>query len=142
MLHPELAWVVIAPGVLISMIYGFVKGRTAKVHTYADYITMWIWLGFMFTSVVMMVLVFNVVFKLENYQLIGSMFLMLGGYATFLVGVVIKFRPLIIGGCLFWIFALVGYFLGGDYSLLISAVAVVCGYLIPGYILKSKHNNE
>jgi len=137
-LHVELAWLVIIPGVFISMIYGIVKGRRARVHTYADYLTMWIWLGFLFTSVVMMVVVLNVLSQFNQYQLIGAMFLLLAGYATFLAGITIKFRPLIIGGCLFWIFSLVGYFIGGAFSLLISAVAVVCGYLIPGYMLKNR----
>jgi hypothetical protein len=44
---PYFVWLFVIPGVLVSMIYGFINGKKAKVHTYADMLYMWTWMGFM-----------------------------------------------------------------------------------------------
>jgi hypothetical protein len=63
--------------------------------------------------------------------------LLIGGIATTTTGLLIKFRPVIIGGMAFFIFSIVTTFVSNEYMALIVGVAMVCGYLIPGYLLKS-----
>ena len=53
--HPYYVWLFVIPGVFVSMIYGFTKGRKAKVHTYADKLYMWTWMGFFFASIVLFI---------------------------------------------------------------------------------------
>ncbi len=62
--------------------------------------------------------------------------LLIGGIATTTTGLLIKFRPLIIGGMSFFIFSIATTFVSNEYIALIVGVAIICGYLIPGYFLK------
>lgn len=63
--------------------------------------------------------------------------LLIGGIATTTTGLVIKFKPLTIGGSSFFIFSIASTFVSNEYISLIVAAAIICGYLIPGYFLKS-----
>ena len=63
--------------------------------------------------------------------------LLIGGIATTTSGLLIKFRPLIIGGMSFFIFSIATTFVSNEYIALIVGAAIICGYLIPGYLLKS-----
>jgi hypothetical protein len=46
---------------------------------------------------------------------------------------------LIIGGILFFISAIASVYIPDNYKPLLSGVAIVAGYLIPGYLLKSSN---
>jgi hypothetical protein len=63
--------------------------------------------------------------------------LLIAGIATTTSGLLIKFRPMIIGGMSFFIFSIATTFVSNEYIALIVGVAIICGYLIPGYLLKS-----
>ena len=63
--------------------------------------------------------------------------LLIGGLATTTTGLLIKFMPLTIGGMSFFIFSIATAFVSDEYIALIVSVAIICGYLIPGYLLKS-----
>jgi len=130
--HPYYTWFFVIPGVFVSMIYGFVTGRKAVVHTYAERIYMWIWMAFFFATVVLFIVHSN------SMGTIASYILLLAGIPTFVSGTVIKFRPLIIGGVSFWILALIIHFAGPSIAPLGVPVAMLTGYLIPGYMLKYK----
>lgn len=59
---------------------------------------------------------------------------------TAVTGVMTRFKPLIIGGILFMVFAIISVNLEQEYlKSLNSAVALICGYLIPGYMLRKKN---
>ena len=62
--------------------------------------------------------------------------LLIAGIATTTSGLFIKFRPMIIGGMSFFIFSIATTFVSNEYIALIVGVAIICGYLIPGYLLK------
>ncbi|MFQ5335081.1 MAG: hypothetical protein ACE5DN_03300, partial [Flavobacteriales bacterium] len=70
-------------------------------------------------------------------ELINPFVLCAAGIATFATGRVIRFKPLIAGGISFWIFALFALIFRSDIQFLLSAAAMITGYLIPGYILRS-----
>lgn len=63
--------------------------------------------------------------------------LLLGGFATTTTGLFIKFKPIIIGGMAFFVFSIASTFVSNEYIALIVGVAIICGYLIPGYLLKA-----
>ncbi len=63
--------------------------------------------------------------------------LLIAGIATTTTGLLIKFKPVIIGGMSFYIFSIASTFVTNEYIALIVAAAIICGYLIPGYLLKS-----
>ena len=63
--------------------------------------------------------------------------LLIAGIATTTTGLLIKFKPLTIGGMSFFIFSIASTFVSNEYIALIVGLAIICGYLIPGHLLKS-----
>jgi hypothetical protein len=131
--NPWLVWLLTIPGVFVSLIYGFVKGSKQKVYTYAERIYMWLWLAFLLTAIMLFIFLG---FEKRMYN-VGPYILILAAWATFISGIVIKFRPLIIGGTSIWLFALIAFFAGPAIGPLAVPAAVITGYLIPGYMLKN-----
>jgi len=128
-------WLLVIPGVFVSMIYGFVTGRKAKMHTYADMLYLWTWMGFLVAAIVLFITIS------EDMDSVAPYILILAAMPTFMSGFIIRFKPLIIGGITFWIFALVARF-AGPVAPLAVPVAMLTGYLIPGYMLKRKVDHE
>ena len=62
--------------------------------------------------------------------------LFIAGIGTTISGMFIKFKPLIIGGISFFVFSLVSMYVPNEYIALIVSAAILCGYIIPGYLLK------
>lgn len=86
-------------------------------------------------------LVLALCIKLGNYYP-GPYILTVVGLSTMVTGITIKFRPVILGGVGFFIFAVLSSFFANDYQLLINALAIIMGYLIPGYMLRSYKPEE
>jgi hypothetical protein len=76
--------------------------------------------------------------KLQIYP--SPFILTIAALATTVTGIQIKFRPMIFGGIAMFIAAAVSVFVLNEYQLLISAAALVVGYLVPGYMLKSTNS--
>lgn len=127
--HPYMIWLITIPAWIISFGYGARKAKEARVKTYGNSLIMWVWLAFLFSLLIL-------IFSGQFGELIPALILIIAGICTFITGCILKFKPLIFGGSSFWVFSAI--ILGTDYSYatLISAVAIVVGYLIPGYILK------
>jgi hypothetical protein len=134
--RPWYVWLLTIPGAIVSLLYGFFTGRKVKVHTYAGTIYMWTWLGFLATAIVLYIIMS------KNMQNVAPLILLLAGLPTFISGFIIKFRPLIYGGIIFWIFALIAHYVNPDYASLATSVAMLFGYLMPGYLLKRKASND
>jgi hypothetical protein len=134
--NPWNVWLLTIPGVFVSFIYGFMKGRKEKVHTYAGILYAWTWVGFTFAAIVLFILLAS------NMDSVAPFILTLAALPTFISGFIIKFKPLIIGGITFWVFALVAQFAWPSVAPLAVPVAMLTGYLIPGYLLKRKVDHE
>ncbi|MCB0495198.1 MAG: hypothetical protein KDC79_03630 [Cyclobacteriaceae bacterium] len=125
-------WLLTIPFGIFSFVYGYREGKKEKVRTFIDSIYAWIWVAFIISLILVLVISFR------NVMSITPLVLVIAGFATFLSGQVIKFKPLIWGGIAFWAWSLVAFGLQNELNLIINAVAIVTGYLIPGYMLKNK----
>ncbi|MFZ0471502.1 MAG: hypothetical protein WAL94_02690 [Bacteroidales bacterium] len=133
---PWYVWFFVIPGVFVSMIYGFTKGRKASLHTYAEGIYVWVWMAFFIASVVLFIVHSNQMESVSKY------ILLVAAMPTFISGIVLKFKPLIWGGVSMWVLALAAHFGGDTISGLAVPVAMITGYLIPGYLLRKKGSHE
>ncbi|HQG78699.1 MAG TPA: hypothetical protein PLS58_14525 [Bacteroidales bacterium] len=133
---PWLIWLLVIPGVFVSLIYGYIKGKSSPFHTYADMLYMWTWMGFMIAAIVLFIIISD---RIES---VAPFILTLAGIPTFISGFIIRFRPLIAGGLSFWALALVSYFAGPAAAPLAVPAAMLTGYLLPGYLLKRKVDHE
>jgi hypothetical protein len=75
-----------------------------------------------------------------NWQL-NPVIMLMSTIPTVVSGVLIKFRPLIIGGVCFWVFGILCFLVPDPWQFLVGAVAVIVGYLIPGFMLRYKKEN-
>jgi len=66
-----------------------------------------------------------------------AVMLLVAGIATTTTGLAIRFRPLIIGGMSFFVFSIAATFVTNEYLALVVGAAIICGYLIPGYLLRA-----
>jgi hypothetical protein len=73
-------------------------------------------------------------YKLNFYP--TPIILIIIGIPTTVTGYIIKFKPLMIGGVIFWLASIVSIFTSSDYQLIVCAISIFSGYLIPGYLLK------
>ncbi len=135
---PWYIWYLVIPGVFVSVVYGFMNGKKEHVHTYADMIYMWTWLGFIVVAVFLMLFL-----NLEKrYDLIPPFILLAAGFPTFVSGFIIKFKPLILGGISLWVIALVAYFAGDIIAPLAVPAGMLTGYLIPGYLIRRNISHD
>ncbi|MEM9855960.1 MAG: hypothetical protein AAF843_01315 [Bacteroidota bacterium] len=130
---PFAVWLITIPAWVASFVYGFKQSKKETVKTYSDGLVMWVWLAFTFSILI-------IIFSGHFGALISPLILLTAGMATFMTGIILKFKPLIYGGSSFWIFASIAFHVSSSNSLLVSALAVMIGYLVPGYLLKNSKN--
>lgn len=132
--QPYLAWILMPIGGVISFIKGMREEKSQKVKTQIDEFMKHVLIAFLVSLFI--VLGFGPKLGLNTYPLI----MMVYGFWLFISGGVINFRPLQIGGIINWALAILAFFVGFKFQLLVLGVAVLLGYIIPGYILRSKYN--
>ena len=120
--------------VIFQVIYLQKKKKSQKIKTCTDEINAFVWVVFF---ICMMLMIF-ICLQFKKYEMINPMLLVLYGKPTFLVGIIIKFKPLVIGGICCWGLASISPFIDFDFQLLLIAAAVIAAWIIPGYILKLK----
>lgn len=129
--YPYLVWLIAIPAWIITMVYGARQGSTAGKKTHLDKVNMWMWIGYGFG-----VLPFILFMEKIGYN-VNPVVIVLTSIPTFLTGMMLKFRPLIWGGISFYLFGIICFMVSPLNQYLVGAVAIVCGYLIPGYLLKT-----
>jgi hypothetical protein len=115
---------------IITTILVYRKRKASSTETYLIYFLsrMWGVLGLSFIIVVFI----NVSQKLPPF----TYTLLIAGIGILVSGWAMKFKPLIIGGVLFLVSAIGSIYIADDYKVLLEGVAMIVGYLIPGYLLK------
>ena len=131
--YPFAVWLIVIPGWIISFVYGSRQRKNHKrttTHLAKINITLWVSFG-------VLAVVIPFFGSFINYQ-INPIILLVGSMATLASGVILKFKPLMIGGVIFFVFGLSCFFVSNEYQSLLSALAITLGYLVPGYLLKSQ----
>ncbi|HVZ57032.1 MAG TPA: hypothetical protein VG870_10275 [Chitinophagaceae bacterium] len=128
--------------IIYQIIYMRRRNRKRQVLTYTDNIVAFVWITFV-------ILIFLIAFLIgrlsagDYYVHINPILLALYGMPTFLTGIIVRFRPLMLGGIGCWILSVITPFIGNfDYQFLMVPVAMVIAWIIPGYLLRSKFKRE
>ncbi|MEO8414864.1 MAG: hypothetical protein ABI472_14450 [Ginsengibacter sp.] len=130
-------WLVVYLVLIFQVIYLRKMRKSCRTKTYTGEINGFVWLVF---TICMMLVIF-ICIVLKKYELIDPLLLVLYGMPTFLSGIIIKFKPLVIGAISCWALAIVSPFINIEFHLLLIACAVIAAWIIPGYLLKSKFKN-
>lgn len=127
-----LVWTITIPAWLISIYWGARQEKAKGVSSHLGRVSTAMWISF---GVVIFTLVaFG---NKINFQL-GPVIMLVSAIPTLASGVILRFRPLIVGGILFWMFGIVSFLLPREFQSLVGAIAITCSYLIPGYLLKNR----
>lgn len=119
-------------GIPAAFIYERRRQRTHPTHSKFDRMYGYLWLGFGITTVITIyVNVSNGINPIPSIML-------LVGLATFVSGAIYRFLPLTVGAVVFWISSIICTELNGPEQLLMNAVAIFIGYIIPGLLLWKK----
>lgn len=139
--HHYVVWFAMWLVFIFQMIYVRRRKKQNKVRTYTDEILSYVWITF---AILMFLFgfMFGQIMGMEYYKYFNTALLALYGMPTFLSGIILKTRALVIGGIGCWVLSLVGPFVPYDYQLLMISLAVVIAWIIPGYILQSKYKKD
>lgn len=125
-------WTLTIPAWIITMIYASRHDKSRSISTHLDKISMWLWIALGITILP------SWIFGSAIEWRVNALVLMPVGMATFVSGIIIRFKPLLFGGITFWIAGTLCFIVSPLDQYLIGGVAMIFGYLLPGYMLRSK----
>ena len=137
--HHYIIWMLTWLLVIYQVFYLSRRSKTIKVRTYTDHIIGYVWLVF----IILLFLIGFVIGMIMGggyFIYINPLVLALYGAPTFLSGIILRFRPLVIGGIACWILSLAATVVPYDYQFLLLSLAMVMAWIIPGYILRARYN--
>jgi hypothetical protein len=134
--YPYIVWLLTIPAWIITMVHGARESKSATPRTHLDKVTMWLWICYGLSILPFVFFMNEIRFNINPAILIVT------AVPTFLSGILVKFRPLLFGGVNFYILGIVAFMVSPVDQYLVGGIAVVCGYLIPGYLLRATKEKE
>jgi hypothetical protein len=119
-------------GMAVSVVLTLRRQKASTHRTFIGNIMNYLWGGW----VISLLIIMYFATRLQNYSLILPLTLVMYGMGIFISGGVISYRPLIIGGIIAWIAALIAYFQPYNIQLLLTTATVIVSYIIPGHMLR------
>lgn len=123
-------------GGIIASIHGAAEGKKQGVMSYTDKVFMFLWSAFVVTLVLL------IVGAVANDSNPGSYIIIMTGLPTFVSGGIMRFKPLIVGGLIFWAIGIFSFFFLDEYRSLLFSLAILFGYIIPGIMLKRSEDGS
>jgi hypothetical protein len=127
-------WFLTFLAAIYQIVYLSRQKKNQRVKSYTEDIINAIWICF---GVCMGILTFLMA-KSATWIQIYSMVLMMYGVPTLLSGVVMKFKPLVVGGIACWALSIGSSFVQSIEILLLLAAAVLVAWIVPGYLMRQK----
>lgn len=128
-------WGIPGVGTLLSLVtLRREKNRTPQVHTFVDRCIAYIWLTIGTIAVLYPLVGF--INPMANFMLVPTE-AMLMSIGAILTGLIIRFRPITIGGIVALIFGFAMFFFDQWYLYLFMGM-IVCAIIVPGHILNYK----
>lgn len=131
--HHYIVWTMIIPAVIITIVRSG-KAHRRRYSTYVGDSMKYLWMGIGISFFVLSFIISN---SGGGWIIAYPFFILFYGLGTFVSGMFLKFKPLIIGGVFNWILACVCVLVPYDYQLLIAAVAILTSYIIPGHLIQT-----
>jgi len=129
------SWIV----VIYQVVYIRKKIKQRRVRTYTGYILGYVWLTFVIVIFLLAFLIGRLT-EGDYYSHISPILLTIYGIPIFLSGIILRFKPLVIGGIGCWILAIAAMLIGNyDYQFLLIPLAMIIAWIIPGYLLRAKY---
>jgi heme exporter protein D len=136
-----ISWVwsgILIIGVVVYVVFHVLRRKKVKVKTYVQELLDRFGAGFFISLFVIVAASFinKVSFGFGYYFILYAFWMYIHGNA-------IRFRPLIVGAYVNWIAAIAIFLLNNTgLIMIVSAIAVLIGYLIPGYMLQAVYRKK
>ncbi|MES2777434.1 MAG: hypothetical protein V4722_24860 [Bacteroidota bacterium] len=132
-------WILTWVAIIYQIFYLRRHEKKKRVRSYMDEIIKYVWIVF---SILMILMAFILVRIVRQPEYINLVILVLYGMPTFLSGIILKFRPLVVGAIGCWVLSLLSLFITPQYYTLLLSAAVIIAWIVPGYLLQSKYKKE
>src|SRR5206468_9847786 len=133
-----MVWMLTWLAFVYQVFYIAKERKREKVRTYTDKILGFVWIVF-FILMVLFGVLFGQQLGDSYYKMMSPVFLALYGMPTFLSGIILRFKPLILGGIGCWLLSIISLYIPYDYQLLLVSAAMIIAWIIPGYLLRAKY---
>ncbi len=132
------AWNLMFIGIIVSVFRGVKGGKRRTVTTYIDDSLRYVWMSIFITQ-----LLFVFVFmRRGDWENCYTFYMLLYAIGCFITGRIIKFSPLVWGAIGCWFLAILSTFASFDYNILLSALAILISYIIPGHLLRLNYRKK
>ena len=136
--HHYYSWFIITPLTLAIHFYFISKDeKKVRVTTFIDEAT-----GYLWVALAVAFVVFGFIFTKIGWQYSFPFYILVYGIGTYVSGAMLKFKPLIIGGISCGIIACVTAYVPYEFQILLTALAMVLSYIIPGHILRNRYKKS
>lgn len=126
------AWFLMLIGAVVTIVLSKKVEKQKPVKTYVDILVGQVWLAFMVSFAVLF-------FALgpDQGRFLPTVILLYGS-AQWVHGSLLKFKPYKAGAVAFWLASAAAFQVPQQQQLLILAAVVVLGFIVPGYLLRTK----
>jgi len=131
--RPYFVWFLIVPAMIWSFLHEFKKQRVARIKTHLDHVLGQLWVGIFIAMVIVLASMPSLDFRHTPIILI------LAAVGVFTTGGLIKVNLVRLGGVILALSALIGFAIPTSEQYLVGGIAMVLGYLVPGYYLKRNY---
>jgi hypothetical protein len=129
------SWII----VIYQVVYIRKKIKRRRVRTYTGYILGYVWLTFVIVIFLLAFLIGQLTAG-DYYIHISPILLAIYGIPIFLSGIILRFKPLVVGGIGCWVLSIAAMLIGNyDYQFLLIPLAMIIAWIIPGYLLRAKY---
>ncbi len=134
-----LAWNIFGGIAIILLLYNFLKPGKSLARSYVSDVLRYVDIGF---AVCLFIIIFSINISVGPNNGFGYL-LMIYGFLMLVQSGALQFKPLLYGAIINWIGSM-AIFVNKElkYDMLITAIAVFMGYIIPGLILRSQYKKE
>jgi hypothetical protein len=134
--YSYMVWLLMPLGAIVATIYNMRKNRKETVKTYIDEFFNYALVAFFVCLCIVLI----------NQGKLGMscypMIMMVYGMWLYISGGSLKFKPFVFGGIANWILACAAFYVDLGTQLLLLALAVLVGYIIPGHMLRSRFKSQ
>lgn len=134
--YPYAIWILVVPALIASVIHGIRKGKNSRVKTHLDLVLNQLWMA-VFAGIVIVLAFMNILDFNQN-----PVILILAALGMFVTGTLIRVPMVKFGALILTLGAILAFTLPVIDQYLVAGIAILLGYLVPGYYLKKNYRER
>ncbi|WP_192347067.1 hypothetical protein [Algoriphagus sp. Y33] len=134
--RPYLIWLGLVPVIFLSARWGYMKAKNSQIKSHLGKMVGRIWIA-VFAAIIVVLSAMPILGF--NHNPVILLLVAIGMYAT---GSIIRVPPFAYGSVVLGIGAIIAFQLPVVEQNLVAAIAIILGYLVPGYYLKNSYRER